>query len=110
MRLAGIGMIALGSIALLGFILMHTPKERVVTFNTKKVQALFIKKLAELKVTNEQAKNATLKFKAHLSKTLNEFSQSEHVVILEEHQVIAGGKDVTDKIIQNLSKWTGGSR
>lgn len=90
-------------IILVSLVFFVVQKPVVVTFDATRVRGLFIRQLANQPLTEAQIKKVSLRYKQQLEKTLSTYSANHQVVIVDSKQVLAGGVDVTDRLMQELS-------
>lgn len=78
-------------------------KRQVVSFDRQKIQAQFIRQLAQHNASEQQATRAASHFKKLLQQSLNQYSQKNKAIIFDKSLVLAGSKDVTDSIAEELA-------
>jgi type-F conjugative transfer system protein TrbI len=96
--------LSIGTFLIVGIIFYCLfPKTQVVVFDTKTVQAQLIRQLAEHKASEEQVRQAILKYKNSLHDVLTQYAKRHDVVILEQATVLSGGNDITSQLLHELS-------
>lgn len=91
------------SVLLTSALWLKPAKVTVVCFDRQTIQAQFIHQLAQLKATENQVAKASLRFKSLLQKTLQHYSQTNKVIIVDSQLLLAGGIDVTKSIAKELA-------
>lgn len=100
-----IACVVLGSL-LLGVLLggFLKPATKVVTFDVHRVRYVFIQQLAEHKLLDLDVKAKSSLFNQSLKKVLSTYASEQKVMIFERESVLAGGEDVTDRLIPRIAK------
>jgi type-F conjugative transfer system protein TrbI len=80
-----------------------TDNPKIVSFDKQKIKAQFIRQLAQHKASKSQALKASAHFKASLEQSLNQYSLKHQVVIIDKPGILAGTKDVTEIISEELA-------
>ena len=80
------------------------PKNQVVLLDSHALRSQLIRQLAEHHATDAQVSASTQQFKNKLGELLTHYATQNKVVILERSQVLAGGKDITLTLKEDLAK------
>lgn len=75
-------------------------KPTVVTFDKKKVVAQFVSQLSQHSLSDKVLAQKTKQFSQALHGELNAYSDSHHVLILNQSDVLAGYRDITPFIMR----------
>lgn len=76
----------------------------LVTFDKARVLGLFVRQLSARTLSDEHIAQTTNHFNDALQHSINAYAARHHVVIMQRSNVMAGGRDITDDIVQMLSQ------
>lgn len=79
-------------------------KQAVVTFKPEKLYQPFVLQLSHLNLSDPLIEKKTQEFRQNLNLSLTEYAKKHQVVILDKKQVLAGGKDISDEILNRMLK------
>jgi type-F conjugative transfer system protein TrbI len=86
---------------------MHTSLAQenpsVVTFNQEVINRQFVNQLSQYNVSDEMIRVKTDAFKKALDEALRDYAAKHHALVMQQKNVMAGGQDVTDAILQLIA-------
>ncbi len=97
------GLLMLLVIVLISVILLRR-EPIVVTYNVNHTLTLFSQTVAKKSLTPAELKALTHRFSQTLSRTVNAYAASHHVIIVKSSAIVAGSQDITSLIEQQLSQ------
>ncbi|SXE53370.1 conjugal transfer protein TrbI [Klebsiella variicola] len=95
---------ALATSAFLSRVVLEYSTPRVVAFDMKKTLDSFMDSVSQKQLTEAQSKALSDRFNDALEKSLAEYQQQHHVVILVSPAVVQGAPDVTRNIQQDIAR------
>ncbi|HBR7476147.1 TPA: type-F conjugative transfer system protein TrbI [Klebsiella pneumoniae] len=95
---------ALATIAFLSRVVLEYSTPRVVAFDMKKTLDSFMDSVSQKQLTEAQSKALSDRFNDALEKSLAEYQQQHHVVILVSPAVVQGAPDVTRNIQHDIAR------
>ncbi|WP_407261297.1 type-F conjugative transfer system protein TrbI [Klebsiella pneumoniae] len=90
--------------AFLSRVVLEYPTPRVVAFDMKKTLDSFMDSVSQKQLTEAQSKALSDRFNDALEKSLAEYQQQHHVVILVSPAVVQGAPDVTRNIQHDIAR------
>lgn len=93
---------ALATSAFLSRVVLDYSTPRVVAFDMKKTLDSFMDSVSQKQLTEAQSKALSDRFNDALEKSLAEYQQQHHVVILVSPAVVQGAPDVTRNIQHDI--------
>lgn len=82
----------------------HLANPALVTFDKARVLGLFVRQLSTRTLSDKHIAQTTSHFNDALQRSINAYAARHHVVIVQRSNVTAGGRDITDDIVQALSE------
>ena len=101
---------ALATSAFLSRVVLEYSTPRVVAFDMKKTLDSFMDSVSQKQLTEAQSKALSDRFNDALEKSLAEYQQQHHVVILVSPAVVQGAPDVTRNIQHDIARRMKGDR
>ncbi|EKJ7348115.1 TPA: type-F conjugative transfer system protein TrbI [Klebsiella pneumoniae] len=101
---------ALATSAVLSRVVLEYSTPRVVAFDMKKTLDSFMDSVSQKQLTEAQSKALSDRFNDALEKSLAEYQQQHHVVILVSPAVVQGAPDVTRNIQHDIARRMKGER
>ena len=101
---------ALATSAFLSRVVLDYSTPRVVAFDMKKTLDSFMDSVSQKQLTEAQSKALSDRFNDALEKSLAEYQQQHHVVILVSPAVVQGAPDVTRNIQHDIARRMKGER
>ncbi len=101
---------ALATSAFLSRMVLEYSTPRVVAFDMKKTLDSFMDSVSQKQLTEAQSKALSDRFNDALEKSLAEYQQQHHVVILVSPAVVQGAPDVTRNIQHDIARRLKGER
>ncbi|EMH3788984.1 TPA: type-F conjugative transfer system protein TrbI [Klebsiella pneumoniae] len=101
---------ALATSAFLSRVILEYSTPRVVAFDMKKTLDSFMDSVSQKQLTEAQSKALSDRFNDALEKSLAEYQQQHHVVILVSPAVVQGAPDVTRNIQHDIARRMKGER
>ncbi|HHG0624905.1 TPA: type-F conjugative transfer system protein TrbI [Klebsiella pneumoniae] len=101
---------ALATSAFLSRVALEYSTPRVVAFDMKKTLDSFMDSVSQKQLTEAQSKALSDRFNDALEKSLAEYQQQHHVVILVSPAVVQGAPDVTRNIQHDIARRMKGER
>ncbi|EMD1678991.1 type-F conjugative transfer system protein TrbI [Klebsiella variicola] len=101
---------ALATSAFLSCVVLEYSTPRVVAFDMKKTLDSFMDSVSQKQLTEAQSKALSDRFNDALEKSLAEYQQQHHVVILVSPAVVQGAPDVTRNIQHDIARRMKGER
>lgn len=95
---------ALATSAFLSRMVLEYSTPRVVAFDMKKTLDSFMDSVSQKQLTEAQSKALSDRFNDALEKSLAEYQQQYHVVILVSPAVVQGAPDVTRNIQHDIAR------
>ncbi|EOG3584295.1 type-F conjugative transfer system protein TrbI [Klebsiella pneumoniae] len=95
---------ALATSAFLSRVILEYSTPRVVAFDMKKTLDSFMDSVSQKQLTEAQSKALSDRFNDALEKSLAEYQQQHHVVILVSPAVVQGAPDVTRNIQHDIAR------
>ncbi|WP_323102476.1 type-F conjugative transfer system protein TrbI [Klebsiella variicola] len=95
---------ALATSAFLSRVVLEYSTPRVVAFDMKKTLDSFMDSVSQKQLTEAQSKALSDRFNDALEKSLAEYQQQHHVVILVSPVVVQGAPDVTRNIQHDIAR------
>ena len=95
---------ALATSAFLSRVVLDYSTPRVVAFDMKKTLDSFMDSVSQKQLTEAQSKALSDRFNDALEKSLAEYQQQHHVVILVSPAVVQGAPDVTRNIQHDIDR------
>lgn len=95
---------ALATSAFLSRVVLECSTPRVVAFDMKKTLDSFMDSVSQKQLTEAQSKALSDRFNDALEKSLAEYQQQHHVVILVSPAVVQGAPDVTRNIQHDIAR------
>ncbi|MDW5739419.1 type-F conjugative transfer system protein TrbI [Klebsiella pneumoniae] len=95
---------ALATSAFLSRVVLEYSTPRVVAFDMKKTLDSFMDSVSQKQLTEAQSKALSDRFNDALEKSLAEYQQQHHVVILVSPAVVQGAPDVTRNIQHDIAR------
>ena len=95
---------ALATSAVLSRVVLEYSTPRVVAFDMKKTLDSFMDSVSQKQLTEAQSKALSDRFNDALEKSLAEYQQQHHVVILVSPAVVQGAPDVTRNIQHDIAR------
>lgn len=95
---------ALATSAFLSRVVLDYSTPRVVAFDMKKTLDSFMDSVSQKQLTEAQPKALSDRFNDALEKSLAEYQQQHHVVILVSPAVVQGAPDVTRNIQHDIAR------
>ena len=95
---------ALATSAFLSRMVLEYSTPRVVAFDMKKTLDSFMDSVSQKQLTEAQSKALADRFNDALEKSLAEYQQQHHVVILVSPAVVQGAPDVTRNIQHDIAR------
>ena len=95
---------ALATSAFLSRVVLEYSTPRVVAFDMKKTLDSFMDSVSQKRLTEAQSKALSDRFNDALEKSLAEYQQQHHVVILVSPAVVQGAPDVTRNIQHDIAR------
>lgn len=95
---------ALATSAFLSRVVLEYSTPRVVAFDMKKTLDSFMDSVSQKQLTEAQSKALSDRFNDALEKSLAEYQQQHHVVILVLPAVVQGAPDVTRSIQHDIAR------
>ena len=95
---------ALATSAFLSRVVLEYSTPRVVAFDMKKTLDSFMDSVSQKQLTEAQSKALSDRFNDALEKSLAEYQQQHHVVILVSPAVVQGAPDVTRNIQHYIAR------
>ncbi|HCI4651615.1 TPA: type-F conjugative transfer system protein TrbI [Klebsiella quasipneumoniae subsp. quasipneumoniae] len=95
---------ALATSAFLSHVVLEYSTPRVVAFDMKKTLDSFMDSVSQKQLTEAQSKALSDRFNDALEKSLAEYQQQHHVVILVSPAVVQGAPDVTRNIQHDIAR------
>ena len=95
---------ALETSAFLSRVVLEYSTPRVVAFDMKKTLDSFMDSVSQKQLTEAQSKALSDRFNDALEKSLAEYQQQHHVVILVSPAVVQGAPDVTRNIQHDIAR------
>ncbi|EPC9415054.1 type-F conjugative transfer system protein TrbI [Klebsiella variicola] len=95
---------ALATSAFLSRVVLEYSTPRVVAFDMKKTLDSFMDSVSQKQLTEAQSKALSDRFNDALEKSLAEYQQQHHVVILVSPAVVQGAPDVTRNIQYDIAR------
>lgn len=95
---------ALATSAFLSRVVLKYSTPRVVAFDMKKTLDSFMDSVSQKQLTEAQSKALSDRFNDALEKSLAEYQQQHHVVILVSPAVVQGAPDVTRNIQHDIAR------
>ena len=95
---------ALATSAFLSRVVLDYSTPRVVAFDMKKTLDSFMDSVSQKQLTAAQSKALSDRFNDALEKSLAEYQQQHHVVILVSPAVVQGAPDVTRNIQHDIAR------
>ena len=95
---------ALATSAFLLRVVLEYSTPRVVAFDMKKTLDSFMDSVSQKQLTEAQSKALSDRFNDALEKSLAEYQQQHHVVILVSPAVVQGAPDVTRNIQHDIAR------
>ena len=95
---------ALATSAFLSRVVLEYSTPRVVAFDMKKTLDSFMDSVSQKQLTEAQSKALSDRFNDALEKSLAEYQQQHHVVILVSPAVVQGAPDVTRNIKHDIAR------
>ena len=95
---------ALATSAFLSRVVLEYSTPRVVAFDMKKTLDSFMDSVSQKQLTEAQSKALSDRFNDALEKSLAEYHQQHHVVILVSPAVVQGAPDVTRNIQHDIAR------
>ncbi|HBW8799409.1 TPA: type-F conjugative transfer system protein TrbI [Klebsiella pneumoniae] len=95
---------ALATSAFLSSMVLEYSTPRVVAFDMKKTLDSFMDSVSQKQLTEAQSKALSDRFNDALEKSLAEYQQQHHVVILVSPAVVQGAPDVTRNIQHDIAR------
>ena len=95
---------ALATSAFLSRVVLDYSTPRVVAFDMKKTLDSFMDSVSQKQLTEAQSKALSDRFNDALEKSLAEYQQQHHVVILVSPAVVQGAPDVTRNIQNDITR------
>ena len=95
---------ALATSAFLSRVVLAYSTPRVVAFDMKKTLDSFMDSVSQKQLTEAQSKALSDRFNDALEKSLAEYQQQHHVVILVSPAVVQGAPDVTRNIQHDIAR------
>ncbi|HEO1536552.1 TPA: type-F conjugative transfer system protein TrbI [Klebsiella aerogenes] len=95
---------ALVTSAFLSRVVLEYSTPRVVAFDMKKTLDSFMDSVSQKQLTEAQSKALSDRFNDALEKSLAEYQQQHHVVILVSPAVVQGAPDVTRNIQHDIAR------
>ena len=103
-------LLALATSAFLSRVVLEYSTPRVVAFDMKKTLDSFMDRVSQKQLTEAQSKALSDRFNDALEKSLAEYQQQHHVVILVSPAVVQGAPDVTRNIQHDIARRMKGER
>ena len=103
-------LLALATSAFLSRVVLEYSTPRVVAFDMKKTLDSFMDSVSQKQLTEAQSKALSDRFNDALEKSLAEYQQQHHVVILVSPAVVQGAPDVTRNIQHDIARRMKGER
>ena len=100
----------LATSAFLSRVVLEYSTPRVVAFDMKKTLDSFMDSVSQKQLTEAQSKALSDRFNDALEKSLAEYQQQHHVVILVSPAVVQGAPDVTRDIQHDIARRMKGER
>ena len=97
-------LLALATSAFLSRVVLEYSTPRVVAFDMKKTLDSFMDRVSQKQLTEAQSKALSDRFNDALEKSLAEYQQQHHVVILVSPAVVQGAPDVTRNIQHDIAR------
>ncbi|EPJ8561992.1 type-F conjugative transfer system protein TrbI [Klebsiella pneumoniae] len=97
-------LLALATSAFLSRVVLEYSTPRVVAFDMKKTLDSFMDSVSQKQLTEAQSKALSDRFNEALEKSLAEYQQQHHVVILVSPAVVQGAPDVTRNIQHDIAR------
>ncbi len=94
----------LATSAFLSRVVLEYSTPRVVAFDMKKTLDSFMDSVSQKQLTDAQSKALSDRFNDALEKSLAEYQQQHHVVILVSPAVVQGAPDVTRNIQHDIAR------
>ncbi len=94
----------LATSAFLSRVVLEYSTPRVVAFDMKKTLDSFMDSVSQKQLTEAQSKALSDRFNGALEKSLAEYQQQHHVVILVSPAVVQGAPDVTRNIQHDIAR------
>ena len=94
----------LATSAFLSRVVLEYSAPRVVAFDMKKTLDSFMDSVSQKQLTEAQSKALSDRFNDALEKSLAEYQQQHHVVILVSPAVVQGAPDVTRNIQHDIAR------
>lgn len=88
----------------LSVIYISNPPQSVVSFDEKKTTKRFIAQLSHQNKTDSEIELITKRFAMALKKSLHDFANDNHVIILKENNTLGSGVDRTSEISLLVAK------
>ena len=101
---------ALATSAFLSRVVLEYSTPRVVAFDMKKTLDNFMDSVSRKQLTESQSKALSDRFNDALEKSLDDWQQKNHVLILVSPAVVNGAPDVTLSIQRDIAKRMQGGR
>ncbi|MGK7141454.1 type-F conjugative transfer system protein TrbI [Escherichia coli] len=95
---------ALATSAFLSRVVLEYSTPRVVAFDMKKTLDSFMDSVSQKQLTEAQSKALSDRFNDALEKSLAEYQQQHHVVILVSPAVVQGAPEVTRNIQHDIAR------
>lgn len=95
---------ALATSAFLSRVVLEYSTPQVVAFDMKKTLDSFMDSVSQKQLTEAQSKALSDRFNDALEKSLAEYQQQHHVVILVSPAVVQGAPDVTRNIQHDIAR------
>ncbi len=95
---------ALATSTFLSRVVLEYSTPRVVAFDMKKTLDSFMDSVSQKQLTEAQSKALSDRFNDALEKSLAEYQQQHHVVILVSPAVVQGAPDVTRNIQHDIAR------
>ena len=95
---------ALATSAFLSRVVLEYSTPRVVAFDMKKTLDSFMDSVSQKQLSEAQSKALSERFNDALEKSLAEYQQQHHVVILVSPAVVQGAPDVTRNIQHDIAR------
>lgn len=102
--IVAIVLFALATSAFLSRVVLEYSTPRVVAFDMKKTLDSFMDSVSQKQLTEAQSKALSDRFNDALEKSLAEYQQQHHVVILVSPAVVQGAPDVTRNIQHDIAR------
>ncbi|HDT0787888.1 type-F conjugative transfer system protein TrbI [Klebsiella aerogenes] len=100
----GMTVAILTSNALVSWFMIAHSSPRIVAFNMKKTLDNFMDSASRKQLTENQSKALSDRFNEALEKSLDDWGQSNHVLILVSPAIVNGAPDITLSIQRDIAK------